>query len=104
MTNLPSQEVAGQNQQVTSQDWNLNLGYQHVAAAGWVLDAQVYGRDNTLRLDGSPGDTPVTADQNHSLQNQGTNLSLSRLVGSNELKAGVHALALTTLAPDEERG
>ncbi len=50
---------------------------------------QVYGRDNTLRLDGSPGDTPVTADQNRSLQNQGTNLSISRLVGNNELKAGV---------------
>ena len=51
--NLPSQEIAGQDQRVFSQDWNLNLGYQHVAAAGWVLDAQVYGRDNKLRLAGS---------------------------------------------------
>ncbi len=49
--NLPSQEIAGQDQQVVSQDWNLNLGYQHVAAAGWVLDAQIYGRDNKLRLE-----------------------------------------------------
>lgn len=91
VTNLPSQEEAGQNQQVASQDWNLNLGYQHVAAAGWVLDAQVYGRDNTLRLTGSPNDTPVVADQDRSLQNQGTNLSLSKLVGNNELKVGVQA-------------
>jgi hypothetical protein len=89
--NLPSQEAAGQDQQIVSQDWNLNLGYQHVAAAGWVLDAQIYGRDNKLRLEGSPNDTPVLADQDRSLANEGTNISLSRLVGSNELKAGVQA-------------
>lgn len=91
VTNLPSQQEAGQNQQVSSQDWNLNLGYQHVAAAGWVLDAQVYGRDNKLGLTGSPNDTPVTADQDRSLQNQGTNLSISKLAGNNELKTGVQA-------------
>lgn len=91
VTNLPSQEEAGQDQQVSSQDWNLNLGLQHVATTGWVLDAQIYGRDNKLRLEGSPNDTPVIADQNRSLANQGTNLSLSKLVGGNELKAGVQA-------------
>ena len=91
VTNLPSQEAAGQDQRVFSQDWNLNLGYQHVAAAGWVFDAQVYGRDNKLRLEGSPGDTPVTAEQNRSLANEGTNLSISKLVGNNELKAGMQA-------------
>jgi hypothetical protein len=89
--NLPSQEIAGQDQQVFSQDWNLNLGYQHVAAAGWVLDAQIYGRDNKLRLEGSANDTPINADQDRSLANQGTNISISKLVGSNELKAGVQA-------------
>ncbi len=91
VTNLPSQEAAGQNQRVVSQDWNLNLGYQHIDAAGWVFDAQVYGRDNKLRLEGSPNDTPVLAEQNRSLANQGTNLSLSKLVGVNELKVGVQA-------------
>jgi hypothetical protein len=91
VTNLPSQEAAGQNQRVFSEDWNLNLGYQHVAAAGWVLDGQVYSRRNSLRLDGSPGDTPVTATQDRSLANQGGNLSLSKLVGANEIKVGVQA-------------
>ncbi len=71
VTNLPSQEEAGQNERVSSQDWNLNLGYQHVAAAGWVFDAQVYGRDNKLKLTGSPNDTPVIAEQDRSLANQG---------------------------------
>jgi hypothetical protein len=91
VTNLPSQEAAGQDQRVFSEDWNLNLGYQHVAAAGWVLDGQAYSRRNSLRLDGSPGDTPVTARQDRSLANQGGNLSLSKLVGANELKVGVQA-------------
>jgi hypothetical protein len=91
VTNLPSQEAAGQNQQVFSEDWNLNLGYQHVAATGWVLDGQIYSRRNSLRLDGSPGDTPVTAAQDRSLANQGGNLSLSKLVGANELKVGIQA-------------
>ena len=88
VTNLPSQQEAGQDQRVASQDWNVNLGYQHVAAAGWVLDLQVYGRDNKLRLNGSPNDTPVFAEQDRSLKNQGTNLSLSKDVAGNELKVG----------------
>ncbi len=91
VTNLPSQEEAGQNQRVNTQDWNLNFGYQHVASAGWVLDAEAYGRDNTLKLFGSPNDTPVTADQNRSLANQGGNLSFSELAGNNEIKVGAQA-------------
>jgi hypothetical protein len=89
VTNLPSQQEAGQNQRVFSQDWNLNLGYQHIAGGSLVFDGQLYGRDNKLRLTGSPNDTPVIASQDRSLQNEGTNLSLSKLVGDNELKAGV---------------
>jgi hypothetical protein len=91
VTNLPSQEEAGQNQQVSSQDWNLNLGYQHVASAGWVFDAQIYGRDNKLRLTGSPNDTPVFAEQDRSLANQGGNFSFSKLAGDNEIKVGAQA-------------
>lgn len=89
--NVPSQEEAGQDQSVLSTDWNLNLGYQHVAASGLVVEAQVYGRDNRLTLYSSPNDTPVRADQNRSLENQGINLALSKQVGIHELKAGVQA-------------
>jgi len=89
--NLPSQEEAGQNERISSQDWNVNFGYQHVAAAGWVFDAQIYGRDNQLKLIGSPNDTPVIADQNRSLANQGTNFSFSQLAGANEIKVGAQA-------------
>jgi hypothetical protein len=89
VTNLPSQEEAGQAQRVTSQDWNANLGYQRIVGSSTVFDAQLYGRDNRLRLDPSAGDTPVTAEQNRSLSNQGTNLSLSQQAGSHEIKVGV---------------
>jgi hypothetical protein len=90
VTNLPSQEAAGQDQRVHSKDWNVNLGYQHVAG-DWVVEGLAYARDNELRLFGSPGDTPVTADQNRALDNRGFNLTLSRQMGAQELEAGVQA-------------
>jgi len=91
VTNLPSQQAAGQDQQVTSADWNANLGYQLITGRGAVLEAQLYGRDNRLRLFPSDADTPVTASQNRSLANQGTNLALSQAVGPNVFKVGIQA-------------
>jgi hypothetical protein len=91
VTNLPSQEEAGQDQSVVSNDWNANLGYQKVLGDGLVLEGQVYARDNRLTLYSSPLDTPVQADQNRSLENQGVNLSLSKVLGIHEIKVGVQA-------------
>jgi hypothetical protein len=91
VTNLPSQEVAGQDQRVLSTDWNVNIGWQHIAPGGLVVDAQLYARDNRLTLYSSPYDTPVAADQNRSLENQGINLSLTKAIGINELKLGLQA-------------
>ncbi len=91
VTNLPSQEEAGQRQRVRSADWNLNLGFQHVSGDGIVVEAQAYGRDNRLQLFGSAGDTPVTAVQDRSLQNQGLNASVAKAVGVHQFKAGVQA-------------
>ncbi len=91
VTNLPSQEEAGQDQSVLSHDWNFNLGYQKVLSGSLVLEAQVYARDNRLTLYSSSNDTPVTADQNRSLENQGINLALSKQAGAHELKVGIQA-------------
>jgi Carboxypeptidase regulatory-like domain len=91
VTNLPSQQEAGQDQRVSSTDWNANLGYQVIAGRGTVFEVQVYGRDNRLKLLPSAGDTPVTAEQNRSLANQGTNLALSQEVGPNVFKVGIQA-------------
>lgn len=89
VTNLPSQEDAGQDQTVLSQDWNANLGWQEIVSGDSVLEAQVYARDARLTLYGSPNDTPVRADQNRSLENQGVNLAFSKQVGRHELKIGI---------------
>ena len=91
VTNLPSQEDAGQDQKVVSNDWNANLGYQKVLPGGWVLEGQIFARDNRLTLYSSANDTPVQADQNRSLENQGVNLALSKTTGIHELKLGVQA-------------
>ena len=91
VTNLPSQEEAGQDQRILSTDWNVNLGWQHVFPGALVLDAQIYARDNRLTLYSSPNDTPVIADQNRSLENQGINASISKVFGANEVKIGFQA-------------
>jgi hypothetical protein len=91
VTNLPSQEEAGQDQTVLSHDWNVNLGYQRVFPGNLVLEAQIYARDNRLTLYSSLGDTPVTADQSRSLENQGINLALSKQAGVHDLKVGLQA-------------
>ncbi|HEY8020448.1 MAG TPA: TonB-dependent receptor [Thermoanaerobaculia bacterium] len=88
VTNLPSQQAAGQDQRVASTDWNANLGYQRVVSGSSVVEGQVYGRDNRLSLDPSAGDTPVTAEQNRSLGNEGVSASWSQAAGANEFKVG----------------
>lgn len=91
VTNLPSQEAAGQDERVHSRDWNLNGGYQHLFSGDLVAEGQVYARDNRLQLLGSPNDTPVIATQNRKLDNQGLSASASKDVAGNEIKVGIQA-------------
>jgi hypothetical protein len=89
VTNLPSQELAGQDERVHTRDWNLNAQYLHIFAGDLVADGQVYARDNRLQLVASPNDTPVIASQNRKLDNQGFNASATKSIAGNEIKAGV---------------
>jgi hypothetical protein len=91
VTNLPSQEAAGQDEQVHTRDWNINGDYMHVVSGDTVIEAQAFGRDNRLQLLSSPEDTPVEAAQNRRLDNQGANASLSKDVAGNDIKVGVQA-------------
>ena len=91
VTNLPSQELAGQADTVATKDYNVNLGWQRVFSSGLVLAGQVYARGNRFTLSPSPGDTPVTASSNRTLTNQGINVAVSETFGVNELKAGIQA-------------
>ncbi len=91
VTNLPSQEEAGQDQRVESKDWNVNVGWQRVTGKSAVLEGQVFARNGEFELFSSPGDTPVLASQQRSLANRGANASYTRLFGSHEVKIGFQA-------------
>jgi hypothetical protein len=91
VTNLPSQEAAGQDERVHTRDWNFNSDYLHLIGNDLLTEGQVYVRDNELSLLSSPGDTPVMAAQNRSLANQGVNLSATKDVADNEIKVGIQA-------------
>jgi Carboxypeptidase regulatory-like domain/TonB-dependent Receptor Plug Domain len=91
VTNLPSQQAAGQDERVHTKDWNLNADYLHIFTGDLVAEGQVYARDNRLQLLGSPNDTPVIAAQNRKLDNQGLNASATKVLAGNEVKVGVQA-------------
>jgi hypothetical protein len=91
VTNLPSQELAGQDERVHTRDWNVNADYLHIFTGDLVAEGQLYGRDNRLQLLSSPQDTPVLAAQNRRLDNQGVNASVSKAIADNEIKVGVQA-------------
>jgi len=91
VTNLPSQELAGQDERVHTRDWNLNGDYLHIFAGDLVAEGQLYARDNRLQLLASPNDTPVLAAQNRKLDNQGLNASVTKALSIHEVKVGVQA-------------
>ena len=82
VTNLPSQEDAGQDQKVVSTDWNVNLGYQNVLGDGLVLEGQIYARDNRLTLYSSPFDTPVRPTRTARSRIRGSTSRSRRRLGS----------------------
>ena len=86
--NTFSQEDAGQDQQVKSHDQNYNLGWQSVLSASAVLDVTAFARLSKFTLYQSPGDTPVQADSNRSLDNYGVSPSITWIAGMHELKIG----------------
>jgi hypothetical protein len=91
VTNLPSQQLAGQDEHVHTRDWNLNVDYLHIFAGDLVAEGQVYARDNRLQLLASTDDTPVLAAQNRKLDNQGFNASVTKEIAIHEVKVGVQA-------------
>jgi len=86
--NTFTQDLAGQDQQVTTRDQNFNLGWQHVHSARSFLEVNLFGRFSTFRLDPSANDTPVTAGSDRSLDNYGVNPSMTWIAGVHEFKIG----------------
>ena len=88
--NTYTQEASGQSQKVKSNDENVNLGWQSILSQASVVELNAFGRFSKFRLDPSPGDTPVTATSNRSLNNYGIAPSYSWTNANNEFKAGLN--------------
>jgi hypothetical protein len=86
--NTYTQEAAGQDQRVRSNDENLNLGWQNILGAEAVLELSAFGRFSRFRLDSSPNDTPVQATSDRTLNNYGVSPSFSWTNAHNEIKIG----------------
>ncbi|MBZ5588122.1 MAG: TonB-dependent receptor [Acidobacteriia bacterium] len=86
--NTYTQLAAGQAQRVFTRDANYNLGYQGVLSSNAVLDVSGFARLSTFELQSSPGDTPVQAMSNRSLDNYGLAPSITWATGVHEVKLG----------------
>jgi len=86
--NTITQDVADQDQRVTTRDQNFNFGWQHVQSATSFIDVSLFGRFSTFRLNPSANDTPVTASSDRSLDNYGLSPSYTWIAGSNQFKVG----------------
>jgi hypothetical protein len=86
--NTYTQQAAGQDQRVHSNDENINAGWQSIRSQSSVLEVNAFGRFSKFRLDSSPNDTPVTASSDRTLNNYGLTPSYSWTNDHNEVKVG----------------
>ncbi len=86
--NTYTQEAAGQNQTVKSQDENINLGWTHVFSPSATFDLIAFARFSKFELIPSANDTPVTASSDRTLDNYGLTPSFTWVHGPHEIKAG----------------
>jgi hypothetical protein len=99
VVNLASQQAAGQDQRQHDPDVNLSLGWTHLLDANRSLDASLYYRGASSRLDPTaelqPGftsggpDTPFWVRSDRRLDNQGAQLGYTQRNGGNTLKTGL---------------
>lgn len=86
--NTYTQEAAGQDESVKSQDENLNLGWTHVLSSSATFDLNAFARFSTFHLFPSLNDTPVLAESDRSLDNYGLAPSFTWAHGAHEVKVG----------------
>ena len=88
--NTYTQEAAGQDQRVRSNDENVNAGWQSILSQASVVEFNAFGRFSKFRLNPSSNDTPVTATSSRTLNNYGIAPSFSWTSSNQEIKAGVN--------------
>ena len=91
IANLRSQQAAGQDQQQILADGAAWASYLRTLDSGSTFESIVGYRGTTAQLKSSAGDTPVTASQERSLATLSTSLRYTKLIGSQNLRAGFDA-------------
>jgi hypothetical protein len=87
--NTFTQETAGANNNVQTNDWNANVGWQTVLSPTTVLDTTLFARNSRYTYRGSPNDPSVITNSKRSLDNYGVQPTLSFQLGSaNSFKIG----------------
>jgi hypothetical protein len=98
--NTFSQQAANTDNQVETNDWNANLGWQNVLSPTAVLDTTAFARNSRYTYYGSPNDPSVITNSKRSLDNYGVQPVLTITAGTaNEIKAG----GIVKLYPIKER-
>ncbi len=87
--NTLSSDAAGADNNVQTNDWNANAGWQAVLGPTTVLDTTFFARNNRFTYRGSPNDPSIVADSKRSLDNYGVQPTLSFQLGTaNSFKVG----------------
>src|SRR5918994_7993163 len=91
IANLRSQQAAGQDQQQILADGAGWASYLRTLDSGSTFESIFGYRGTTAQLKSSAGDTPVTASQERSLATLSMSLRYTKLIGSQNLRAGIDA-------------
>jgi len=91
LANLRSQHANGQHQRQLLRDAAVSVGYIHVFGTTATFDTTNSYRTSIAQLFGSPGDTPVTAEQARHLSNFTSANRLNVLRGRHQLRLGFDA-------------
>ncbi|HEV2719013.1 MAG TPA: carboxypeptidase regulatory-like domain-containing protein, partial [Thermoanaerobaculia bacterium] len=88
--NTYTQEAAGQDERVRTQDENLNLGWQSILSQTSLFEIVAFGRFSKFHLTPSGNDTPVIATSDRALNNYGLSPSFTWTTAKQEVKIGAN--------------
>jgi outer membrane cobalamin receptor len=91
--NLPSQQLAGQDQRQFIRDLSIYPSWLHVFNSSWTLNVAPYYRTSNADLISSPFDTPLEASQERHLTSAGLNASLTYTGHGHTAKFGTDSFA-----------
>jgi outer membrane receptor protein involved in Fe transport len=92
VTNLPYQQLAGQDQRIELRDNAQSFGWQHTFNPTTIMSLSLSRRYSESALSSNTKATPVYATQFRTLENQGVIVSVAHERSGHSLKAGVEGL------------